>query len=392
MTSCTPPPKPADRRDPGLTDVADGRSTLLRSVQLNREAPPEKAHRPAAVQTNARVVVASPGGWSHVSTKYRLGPIEQEIPGILRVVSVDGFPTTAQIDTLESAAGSHEALLLQRVMPDPAGMARLRAAYERVYFDFDDAIYAVPPDLRGSRIASAAKAIARVGVRGYPYAAKRRRPLARTLAQVDVCVVGNSILGEFARRYANTVVEIPTTVDVPEKPATDPPDSPVIAWMGVRPNLQFLELVRRPLRQLARERDITLRIISRARWEDESIPIEFVHFSDEAAEDALLTSTLGISPLPDTPHTRGKCAMRAIQFGAHGLPCVASPVGITDRIVVDGETGLLASSADQWLHALCELLADHGRAAEMGRRAHARIQRLYSNPTAAGMWREALRL
>ena len=46
-------------------------------------------------------------------------------------------------------------------------------------------------------------------------------------------------------------------------------------------------------------------------------------------------------PLPDSPWERGKCGFKLIQYMAAGLPVVASPVGVNDRIVSPG-VGYLA--------------------------------------------------
>lgn len=127
-------------------------------------------------------------------------------------VSAGSLPTDEQINRLLDAAGQDAALVLQRVMPTVEHMERLRHAFVHLIFDIDDAIYCVPPDLQSSRLTKTPKRLARLVVRGSPYASARKRPLERTLARVDACVVGNSILAHFARRHARRVVEIPTTI------------------------------------------------------------------------------------------------------------------------------------------------------------------------------------
>ena len=37
---------------------------------------------------------------------------------------------------------------------------------------------------------------------------------------------------------------------------------------------------------------------------------------------------IGVGPVPDAPYERGKCGYRLLQFGAAGVPFVASPVGV----------------------------------------------------------------
>jgi glycosyltransferase involved in cell wall biosynthesis len=214
--------------------------------------------------------------------------------------------------------------------------------------------------------------------------------LARLLRAVDVCVVGNSILGEFASRYVRRVEEIPTTVEPVNHPPPNRPRLPVLVWMGLADNLQYLGLLKEPLTRLAGQFDFRLRIVSSRPWSESPIPSEFVAWSPEAARDALLTSTVGLAPLTDDAWTRGKCAFRSIQYGGHALPTVASPVGITDRVIQHGETGYLARSAADWIDFVGGLLENPTLVDEMGAAAHRRIRRLYSNDLAARRWTDLL--
>ena len=54
-------------------------------------------------------------------------------------------------------------------------------------------------------------------------------------------------------------------------------------------------------------------------------------------------------PLFDTPWERGKCAYKLIQYMACGLPTVASDIGANRDVMVDGTTGYLVRTAEQWI-------------------------------------------
>jgi hypothetical protein len=76
-------------------------------------------------------------------------------------------------------------------------------------------------------------------------------------------------------------------------------------------------------------------------------------------------------PMPDTEWTRGKCAFKAIQYMASGIPVVASPVGITCDLIQNEVNGLLASSTEQWFTQVERLVLDpelRARLALAGRR------------------------
>jgi glycosyltransferase involved in cell wall biosynthesis len=60
-------------------------------------------------------------------------------------------------------------------------------------------------------------------------------------------------------------------------------------------------------------------------------------------------------PLPDNDWTRGKCAFKAIQYMAVGIPTIVSPVG-TNREVVKPNMGFFAISNQEWYENLCGLI------------------------------------
>jgi glycosyltransferase involved in cell wall biosynthesis len=337
-----------------------------------------------------RLVLASPGAWQAPSARYRLGPLRDAAIWPIEAISAGSRPTSTTVEAMLELGGKRAALLLHRALPSPADLERLRSRYARLIFDFDDAIYTVPPDLSQSGVRQFPKRAARLALRGSPYASARKRPLERLLRGVDACVAGNRILGDYARRFARRVIEIPTTIDpVPALP-TFREEPPVIVWMGLPDNLQHLELVAGALERLALDVEFRFRVVSTRSWEDAPVPVQFVAWSEDTLAENLMSASVGVAPLKDDPWTRGKCAFRAIQYGGHALPTVASPVGITHRVVLDGKTGYLASTTDVWERALRSLLTDPVLVARMADAAVHHIGKNYSNDVALDAWRSLI--
>jgi len=84
---------------------------------------------------------------------------------------------------------------------------------------------------------------------------------------------------------------------------------------------------------------------------------------------------VGLAPLADDPWTRGKAGFRCIQYAAAGLPTVASPAGANREVVIDGETGILAGSHDEWHTALLQVCCDAGLRQRLGKAARLRADR-----------------
>ncbi len=83
-------------------------------------------------------------------------------------------------------------------------------------------------------------------------------------------------------------------------------------------------------------------------------------------------------PLADTEWARGKCALKAIQYLAFGIPAVVSDVGMNRDVVLDGETGYLVEPGGDWAPALRKLLSDRALRQEMGRKGRAHVVENYS--------------
>ena len=338
-----------------------------------------------------RIVVGTTGGPEAPHFKYRLGPLAERGSWPVQVIATATIPGRDEVDAILDAGGPGAVLALQRVLPSPEAMRRFKERYDAIVLDFDDAIYMAMPDVRSSSLRRAAKGALRLAVRGSTRASSRRRPLVKALRHVDVCVVGNENLTSFARRHARRVVVIPSTVDPVESAPAHRPDVPVCVWTGVAGNRQYLELIRRPLERLADEREFTLRLVCSKSWDDAPVPVEFVPWSQEAERSALLSATVGLAPVSDDPFSRGKCQYRSLLFGGHGLPAIASPVGVMDRIIVDGETGFLARSDDEWLSALRSCISDPALVARLGAQALERIRSSYSHDVGLGLWTQLFR-
>jgi glycosyltransferase involved in cell wall biosynthesis len=89
---------------------------------------------------------------------------------------------------------------------------------------------------------------------------------------------------------------------------------------------------------------------------------------------------IGIMPMPDNAWTRSKCAFKAIQYMALGIPTVISPVGMAAEVVRPNSTGLWARAPGDWFDALDRLVRDailRRQFAEEGRKlveAHYSVQ------------------
>jgi glycosyltransferase involved in cell wall biosynthesis len=86
----------------------------------------------------------------------------------------------------------------------------------------------------------------------------------------------------------------------------------------------------------------------------------------------------------------GKSGLKAIQYMAFGIPCVATNIGTTPRIIRDGENGLLVQTDEEWLAALERLIDDPDLRRRLGEQARRDAVARYSTRVIADQYREVL--
>ena len=102
-------------------------------------------------------------------------------------------------------------------------------------------------------------------------------------------------------------------------------------------------------------------------------------WTDSGEVDAIAQCHIGIAPMDDDNWTRGKCALKVIQYMAAGLPVVSSAVGANKEVIEHGETGFLAEDQDAWLEAVGKLVNSRQLREQMGESARMRAKERYSS-------------
>jgi glycosyltransferase involved in cell wall biosynthesis len=182
-------------------------------------------------------------------------------------------------------------------------------------------------------------------------------------------VAGSNYLREQAMaRGARKVVVIRTGVAVPPRRLKSGSNfrECVVVWTGSTPTLPFLELMRPALLRFMRSRASTLRIICDRfpSWLGQRC--ERVRWAPDIGLRDLVSATVGVAPLPDTPYARGKCAYKIAQYMAAGLPVLASPVGANSELFELGCQGVLAAETVSQVRALEVLYEDKSLCARWG--------------------------
>lgn len=245
-----------------------------------------------------------------------------------------------------------------------------KASGRPMIFDFDDAVW-VPYDSPT-----------------YGSISRLLRPPSKTsrvIAMSAEVIAGNDYLAGYARQFNPRVTVIPTVVDhlayqeAGRRSRQKSGGRLVIGWVGTHSTAQYLKLLAPALAELASRHRFTFRVIGGP--SDLTIPgveVENRPWRLESELDDFGGMDIGVYPIVEDDWSLGKCAFKAIQFMAAGVPCVSSPVGMTREVVSDGIDGLLAGSVPQWIEALEALIIDPERRRRLGEAGMRSIAERYS--------------
>ena len=236
----------------------------------------------------------------------------------------------------------------------------LRRYSRKTIYDFDDAVMYKP---------------------GAPerYSLLRYVRFRLTVGLSDLVIAGNPYLAEHARKFNTKVEVLPTGLNTNEYEiaATRKTDGKVrLVWIGSRSTLRYLAEIAPALEEIgSRHENVILRMVCNDFIDVEKMSVEKCLWSEQTQAVDLVTSDVGLAPLPDNRFTRGKCGFKVLQYASAGLPVVASPVGVNRDYVRDNITGYLASDTEEWVDRISRLVENAQLRKDMGQSARKSVKR-----------------
>jgi glycosyltransferase involved in cell wall biosynthesis len=283
-------------------------------------------------------------------------------------------------DLREAGEGASTVVVQRHVDFTPSlALERAAVANRRLVYDVDDAIWLTGRQTGGHPL-GALKGVARK---------------VRWLAErADHTIAGNEILAEHLSRYSDEVTVVPSLVD-PDACALrahEQGEALTLGWVGSPTTALYLRGIAPVLERFAKgsRRPVRLVVVGGSAPPIAGVGVEERPWSPEAEREALAEMDIGLMPLDDTPWSRGKCAYKALQYMAAGIPPVADDVGIVADTVGGG--GYVVSGPEQWLEALGALADDPALRTRMGEAGRRRVEEEFSPrrwlPTIAAILRD----
>jgi glycosyltransferase involved in cell wall biosynthesis len=234
-----------------------------------------------------------------------------------------------------------------------------------VVFDFDDAVfhsYKSPSN----------------GYLSYLKFPGKTAEICRLSAQI---MAGNRYLADYASKHSKWVTIVPTTIDTDKYRPIErsaEPERLTIGWSGSFSTIQHLDTIRDVLQELATTEAFRLRVIGTPSYELPGVDVDAVPWKSETEIDDLAEFDIGLMPLPDDNWSKGKCALKALQYMALGIPSICSPVGVNSTIIQDGKNGFLAGSTAEWLEKIKHLMHSAELRQKLGRAGRETVEQEYS--------------
>ncbi len=165
---------------------------------------------------------------------------------------------------------------------------------------------------------------------------------------------------------------------MPQKDYSRQNEKVIIGWVGGNINLPYLNLLSPVLKKLSAKYPIQLRILCDKGLEMDGVDVKFVPWHLETQGREIANFDIGVMPLPDSLHARGKCGYKALQYMAAAVPAVVSDVGINSEIVQHGKLGCLSKDISGFYQALEKLIISPEDRKEKGTASRLKVEKQYS--------------
>ncbi|MFC5269350.1 glycosyltransferase [Adhaeribacter terreus] len=236
---------------------------------------------------------------------------------------------------------------------------------KKVIYDFDDAIW-MEDSAGNNKIVS--------GIKWYD----KVKSICRWAYKISA---GNTYLSNFALQFNKQVILNPTTIDtlnLHNEVKDQDTKRIVIGWTGTHTTLRHLAIVTPVIAALEKKYDFDFCVISNAAPELPLRSLKFKPWKKETEIEDLLSFNIGLMPLEDDAWAKGKCAFKALQYMALGIPAIVSPVGMNSEVVDNGKNGFICNTEAEWYNAIETLLTQPEVRRSQGKAARGKIIDNYS--------------
>ncbi|QOW10626.1 glycosyltransferase family 4 protein [Kaistella flava (ex Peng et al. 2021)] len=209
-----------------------------------------------------------------------------------------------------------------------------------------------------------------------------------------VVVAGNSYLADRAKKAGAQKIEIiPTVIDLERYPFQVKKESEkfVIGWIGTKSTFEKHLLPQRNwIIKLQEDATIEFHIVGITEDMNLGKNVKYIPWTEETEVEHIRQFDMGIMPLQDSLWEKGKCSYKIIQYFACSIPAIASPVGMNNEVINEGENGFLVNGEKEWLEKIKYLKTNIEERNRMGQKGREEVEGKFSLQATSKKWKEIL--
>ncbi len=243
----------------------------------------------------------------------------------------------------------------------------------KVVFDFDDSIWLLDTSPENKKFEFL----------------KNPNKTKINIAHANCVIAGNTFLANYAKSFNPNTVIIPTTIDSdfhipkPELRGFDsaqPDKKIVIGWSGSISTIKHFEIAIPALKEIQNKypNKVEFHIIGQGSYVHPEIKVISKNWSTQTEVDDLNQFDIGIMPLPNDEWVKGKCGLKGLSYMACGVTTLMSDVGVNSEIIEHGKNGFLATTQQEWVSYLSQLIENVELRNKMGQEGRETVVKNYS--------------
>jgi glycosyltransferase involved in cell wall biosynthesis len=195
-------------------------------------------------------------------------------------------------------------------------------------------------------------------------------------------VGGNDYLCSYAKNYNENVLLIPTCIDTCKKFNRIKEHSNgkvlTIGWTGSHTTMNYLTMIWPIIQKLEKKYQFDFLVISNKKPDFPLKSLQFFSWKEDTEVTDLLKIDIGIMPVFRDAFSQGKCGFKIIQYMALGIPALASPVGVNEKIIENNVNGFLCDKDEEWYQKLSMLLDSSHLRNQLGLMGRKKIEENFS--------------
>jgi len=152
----------------------------------------------------------------------------------------------------------------------------------------------------------------------------------------------------------------------------------VLGWTGTFSSIPYLNLLRDTLISLKRDLDFKLLLITNFDYSFDEIDLEVIRWNETTEIEDLQRIDIGLYPLSEDKWSLGKGGLKVMQYMSMGIPSVSTNYGTARNIIIQGESGFLVNTKEEWVQAIKNLIEDSDLRYKIGNSARRHVVKNYS--------------